>query len=118
MFEGVDFVAKRAFDLVGAVLLVLVLVAAARSPSPLMVRLTSRGPVIYRSMRPGLGGDLFPCFKFRTMEQDAEHRQGELEDRNELGGRDLQDPRRPARHPHRPAAAPLLARRAARSCST
>ena len=85
VFDGVDFVVKRAFDLVGGVLLVLAL-SPLFAAIALLVRATSRGPVIYRSMRPGLGGDLFPCFKFRTMEQDAEHRQGELEDRNELGG--------------------------------
>jgi exopolysaccharide biosynthesis polyprenyl glycosylphosphotransferase len=85
VFEGIDFVAKRAFDLVGAVLLSILLTPLLLLIA-LMVRVTSRGPVIYKSMRPGLGGDLFPCFKFRTMEQDAELRQGELEDRNELGG--------------------------------
>jgi exopolysaccharide biosynthesis polyprenyl glycosylphosphotransferase len=85
VFEGVDFVAKRAFDLIGAVLLSLLLLPLTLLIA-LLVRTTSRGPVIYKSMRPGLGGDLFPCFKFRTMEQDAERRQGELEDRNELGG--------------------------------
>ncbi len=85
VFEGIDFVVKRAFDLIGAVLLALLLMPLMLTIA-LLVRLTSRGPVIYKSLRPGLGGDLFPCFKFRTMEQDAERRQGELEDRNELGG--------------------------------
>jgi exopolysaccharide biosynthesis polyprenyl glycosylphosphotransferase len=85
VFEGFDFVAKRTFDLIGSVVLLVVL-------SPLLVAialavgLSSRGPVLYRSRRPGLGGDPFPCFKFRTMHQDAEHRQDELEDRNELSG--------------------------------
>jgi lipopolysaccharide/colanic/teichoic acid biosynthesis glycosyltransferase len=52
----------------------------------LAVKLTSRGPVIYRSMRPGIGGEPFPCLKFRTMYEDAEHRQSELEEENEKGG--------------------------------
>ena len=26
-----------------------------------------RGPVLYRSIRPGIGGEPFACFKFRTM---------------------------------------------------
>ena len=85
VFEGVDFLLKRSFDLVVSALLVLFL-------SPLLVlialavKLTSRGPVLYRSMRPGIGGAPFGCLKFRTMEADADTRQAELEDRNELGG--------------------------------
>ena len=53
-FEGFDFALKRSFDLVilGPLVLALspVLLACA-----LAVRLSSRGPVIYRSLRPGIG---------------------------------------------------------------
>jgi exopolysaccharide biosynthesis polyprenyl glycosylphosphotransferase len=84
-FEGFDYAVKRTFDIVGALFLLLVLspllIAAA-----LAVRLTSRGPVLYRSTRPGIGGVPFPCLKFRTMYQDADERQRELEARNEAGG--------------------------------
>ena len=70
--------------------------------SPLLVvcwiaiRLTSRGPAIYRSVRPGIGGRPFDCLKFRTMHDDAEQRQEELEVHNEAGGaifKIRQDPR-------------------------
>jgi len=50
------------------------------------IKLTSRGPVIYRSSRPGMGGAPFDCFKFRTMYDDAEVRQDELEEQNEQAG--------------------------------
>ncbi|MFC7397625.1 sugar transferase [Chelatococcus sp. GCM10030263] len=33
----------------------------------LLIKLTDRGPVLYRHMRVGHGGQLFPCLKFRTM---------------------------------------------------
>jgi exopolysaccharide biosynthesis polyprenyl glycosylphosphotransferase len=85
VFEGVDFALKRAFDIVGASLLILAL-------SPLLlaillaVRLTSRGPVVFRSMRPGIGQRPFACLKFRTMYIDAEQRQGDLEELNEASG--------------------------------
>src|SRR3954453_6721868 len=85
VFEGIDFVVKRSFDAVVAALLVLFL-------SPLLlfaavaVKLTPRGPVIYRSVRRGLGGAPFACFKFRTMYEDADARQPDLEDANEKGG--------------------------------
>ena len=85
VFEGVDFAIKRSFDLVFAVLLLVVL-------SPLMafasvaIKLSSRGPLLYRSKRPGIGGRSFDCLKFRTMVSGAELQQDELESRNELSG--------------------------------
>ena len=95
VFEGFDFFVKRTFDLVGSVFL-LVLLSPVLATSALAVRLSSRGPVIYRSMRPGIGGRPFACFKFRTMVQGAEHLQDTLEEHNEVGGalfKMRQDPR-------------------------
>ncbi len=85
VFEGIDFALKRTFDIVGATLLLLLL-------SPLLlaitlaVRLTSRGPVLFRSMRRGIGQRPFACLKFRTMHSDAEERQADLEELNEASG--------------------------------
>jgi exopolysaccharide biosynthesis polyprenyl glycosylphosphotransferase len=85
VFEGVDFALKRTFDVVGATLLLAVL-------SPLLlaitlaVRLSSRGPVLYRSTRRGIGQRPFACLKFRTMHTDAEELQAELEALNEATG--------------------------------
>jgi exopolysaccharide biosynthesis polyprenyl glycosylphosphotransferase len=85
VFEGVDFAIKRVFDLVVASAVILLL-------SPLLlaiviaVRLSSRGPVLYRSVRPGIGGQPFACFKFRTMYNDADQRQADLEPLNEASG--------------------------------
>jgi lipopolysaccharide/colanic/teichoic acid biosynthesis glycosyltransferase len=85
VFEGVDFALKRTFDLVGATLLLVVLspvmIAAAAA-----IKLTSRGPVFYRSQRPGIGGQCFACMKFRTMVTGAEQLQDRLEEHNEMGG--------------------------------
>jgi exopolysaccharide biosynthesis polyprenyl glycosylphosphotransferase len=85
VFEGADWLIKRTFDVVGAGLLA-ILMSPVMLVSALAVKLTSRGPVLYRSMRPGIGGAPFPCLKFRTMYEDAEERQAELESRNEKGG--------------------------------
>jgi sugar transferase (PEP-CTERM system associated) len=38
----------------------------------LAVKLDSKGAVIYRQKRVGVGGSQFYCYKFRTMRQDAE----------------------------------------------
>src|SRR3954447_3571270 len=85
VFEGLDYFLKRSFDLVVAGLLLLFLTPALLACwAP--VRLTSRGPAIYRSMRPGIGGQPFACFKFRTMYSDADQIQEDLESFNEQTG--------------------------------
>lgn len=62
---------KRAFDVVTAILTILVL-------SPLYITLwilaysTSKGPAIYSQQRIGLHGKPFIIYKFRTMVKDAE----------------------------------------------
>ncbi len=85
VFEGIDYLLKRTFDVVGASVLLLLL-------SPLLaaiwlaVRSTSRGPAVYRSKRQGIGEMPFACLKFRTMHTDAEQMQADLEALNEASG--------------------------------
>jgi exopolysaccharide biosynthesis polyprenyl glycosylphosphotransferase len=85
VFEGIDYALKRTFDLVvasvGLFLLSPVLLAIA-----LAVKLSSRGPIIYRSVRPGIASKPFSCFKFRTMRQHADQIQADLESLNEKSG--------------------------------
>ena len=95
VLEGIDYALKRSFDLVvasvGLLLISPLLLAIAAA-----VRLSSRGPVIYRSIRPGIGCKPFACFKFRTMREHAEQIQAELEPLNEQSGalfKIRQDPR-------------------------
>jgi exopolysaccharide biosynthesis polyprenyl glycosylphosphotransferase len=85
VFEGFDYALKRTFDLVGSLLLIIVL-SPVLIACALAIKLTSRGPIIYRSLRPGIGGAPFSCFKFRTMYRDAHARQPALEDLNEASG--------------------------------
>ncbi len=85
VYDGIDFAVKRAFDFVGATLL-LVFLSPVLAISALAIRLTSRGPLIYRSSRPGIGGQPFDCLKFRTMYQDADSQQEALEGLNEASG--------------------------------
>jgi len=85
VFDGADFALKRVFDIVVSVLLVTAL-APVMAMIALAIKLTSRGPVLYHSIRPGIGAEPFACFKFRTMEAGAEVRQEELEQHNEVGG--------------------------------
>src|ERR1700723_3650658 len=52
----------------------------------LLIRLDSRGPILFRQERMGLGGRVFWCLKFRTMVPDAGQRLRDLEARNESVG--------------------------------
>ncbi|PZS15121.1 MAG: sugar transferase [Solirubrobacterales bacterium] len=95
VFEGIDYALKRSFDLilstVGLILLSPVLFAIA-----VAIKLSSRGPAIYRSVRPGMAGKPFHCFKFRTMREHSDQIQADLEPLNEQSGalfKIRQDPR-------------------------
>ena len=70
-------IVKRFMDLVVATLL-LTLGAWLWLGIAILIRLTSRGPVIFTQMRVGLHGRLFKMYKFRSMVADAEARLKEL----------------------------------------
>jgi exopolysaccharide biosynthesis polyprenyl glycosylphosphotransferase len=76
---------KRTADFVMALALLLVL-----SPVFLvlavLIKLTSKGPILYRQTRCGLGGRKFTLYKFRSMQPDADLHREELEALNELDG--------------------------------
>ena len=75
--DGFQRIAKRVFDLAIAIPLTLLL-------SPLMllaailIKLDSKGPIIFRQDRVGENCELFSIYKFRTMIQDAEVRLGDV----------------------------------------
>jgi exopolysaccharide biosynthesis polyprenyl glycosylphosphotransferase len=76
---------KRAVDialslLVGIVSFVPVSLAA------LLIKLTSKGPILFRQTRCGLNGRPFTLLKLRTMVHGAEERLGEVAHLNELEG--------------------------------
>jgi lipopolysaccharide/colanic/teichoic acid biosynthesis glycosyltransferase len=51
-----------------------------------LIKLESRGPVLYGDYRETIGGRVFRCWKFRTMYQGADLQQRELLRKNELDG--------------------------------
>jgi exopolysaccharide biosynthesis polyprenyl glycosylphosphotransferase len=52
----------------------------------ILIKLTSRGPVIFKQERVGLRGRKFYIYKFRTMVQNAEELKAQLESLNESDG--------------------------------
>jgi len=67
---------KRAFDFIAS-LLALALLSPLLGLIALTVRLTLGSPVLFRQRRPGLHGEPFTIYKFRTM-TDARDAQGNL----------------------------------------
>jgi exopolysaccharide biosynthesis polyprenyl glycosylphosphotransferase len=85
IFAGTDWVLKRTFDIVVAVATIVIglpvwLVLAA------LIKLDSRGPVLYADPRVGLGEREFRMLKFRTMVRGASRAQASLERVNEASG--------------------------------
>jgi exopolysaccharide biosynthesis polyprenyl glycosylphosphotransferase len=66
---------KRSFDLVCAALMLIATVPLMALVSAL-IKLTSRGPIIFAQERVGQHGRTFRLYKFRTMRQDAEEKTG------------------------------------------
>jgi exopolysaccharide biosynthesis polyprenyl glycosylphosphotransferase len=66
---------KRSFDLIASSAALLITSPILLLVS-LLVRLTSKGPVLFHQERIGKGGDLFRVLKFRTMVSDAERHSG------------------------------------------
>ena len=64
---------KRVVDIVAAVLS-LFLLAPLLAAIVACIKLSGRGPVLFRQQRLGRGGSRFWCYKFRTMVPDAESR--------------------------------------------
>ena len=69
--EGWNRIAKRVFDICVAGLSLLLL-APVMCALAVLVKLTSRGPVLFAQERMGIDGQLFHMYKFRTMKVDAE----------------------------------------------
>ena len=62
---------KRTMDIVGAILMLIVF-SPIMLASAIAVRLSSKGPIIYKQERVGLHNKTFMMYKFRTMEMQKE----------------------------------------------
>lgn len=78
-------VAKRLFDLAGSIALLLVL-SPVLLVIALAVKLSSRGPIVYKSTRVGFCGEYFTFYKFRSMRTDADKMLEKLMAQNEKDG--------------------------------
>lgn len=63
---GLDNISKRCLDLVFSIL-ILTVISLPMLCIALAIKLTSKGPVIFRQLRYGIGGESIHVWKFRTM---------------------------------------------------
>ena len=83
--RAAEIIIKRLIDVVVSVLAV-VAAAPIMAVTALIIKLDSRGPVLFRQVRQGLNGRRFVLLKFRSMVHDAERQQEALSGENEMSG--------------------------------
>ncbi|MDE0104604.1 MAG: sugar transferase [Bryobacterales bacterium] len=83
--DEAQLLVKRTFDIVVAAVC-LVVFCIPLAVVALLVKATSKGPVLFRQRRCGLNGRVFTCYKFRSMVADAEARRADVEHLNQKDG--------------------------------
>jgi lipopolysaccharide/colanic/teichoic acid biosynthesis glycosyltransferase len=76
---------KRAIDITGASF-GLILASPILLTAAIAIKATSRGPIVFKQRRAGLGGRPFMIYKLRTMVVDAEAKKMQLKAKNEQDG--------------------------------
>lgn len=76
---------KRFFDIIASLLGICLLLPAFILVA-IIIKLDSKGPVLFRQIRSGQYGKTFRMIKFRTMQVDSEHLVNDLIEKNEADG--------------------------------
>src|SRR5215207_8168322 len=85
VLDSTQWALKRMLDVAGS-LGGLMILSPLLITVAVLIKLTSSGPVLFRQKRVGADEKIFNCYKFRSMYEDAERRQVELEAKNEADG--------------------------------
>ncbi len=65
-------VIKRAFDIIFSLIIILGVLTWLFPIVAIAVKLTSKGPVLFKQKRSGVDGEIFTCYKIRTMVVDGD----------------------------------------------
>jgi putative colanic acid biosynthesis UDP-glucose lipid carrier transferase len=73
---------KRTFDIVFSVLVLIFCYPLLYIIAGMFIKLSSKGPILFKQKRTGIYGEIFECYKFRTMmiNQEADSKQAEKDD--------------------------------------
>jgi len=68
---------KRTFDIIFSLLVIVLLLSWLYPIIGILIKLSSKGPVLFKQVRSGLNNEEFMCYKFRSMAQnkDADNKQ-------------------------------------------
>jgi len=75
-------IGKRIFDILFSAL-ALIIFSPVLLITTLVIRFTSKGSILYKSLRVGTGYDIFTFYKFRTMYEGADKERARLSELNE-----------------------------------
>ena len=67
--DFVNRVAKRMFDLVFSILVIVLILSWLYPIIAILIKLSSKGPVLFKQVRSGVDNEEFICYKFRSMAQ-------------------------------------------------
>jgi len=81
-----DMLVKHVLDFVLAGVSLLFLLPLVFLPLALLIKFSSKGPILFRQKRCGLNGQPFMMLKFRSMVDDAEAQKEQLSQQNEMSG--------------------------------
>lgn len=84
-YNFISVTLKRFFDIIIS-LTMLIMLAPFLILLSALIKIDSKGPVIFKQERVGLRGRKFMLYKFRTMVQNAEELLKEIEEQNEVDG--------------------------------
>lgn len=85
--KGISYFFKRVIDVIVSLLL-LILLSPIFFFIALIIKLESKGPVFYTSLRAGRGFKIFKFYKFRSMVQDADAKVQKLTHLNQYDSKD------------------------------
>ena len=77
---------KNVLDRLAIAVIAAVLLSPLLAVVAILIKLDSRGAVLYGDVRETIGGRLFTCWKFRTMHSGADSQQDSLAGRNQMDG--------------------------------
>lgn len=83
--DGYRLLWKRVFDIICS-LTCLAVFSPVMLISAILIKLTTRGSVLFRQERVGINGRVFTCYKFRTMVPGADELKAKLNGFNEMDG--------------------------------
>jgi len=80
--DYISRLSKRLFDIIFSFLVILLILSWMYPIIAILIKLSSKGPVLFRQQRSGLDNKEFICYKFRSMTQsaDADTKQATKED--------------------------------------